>query len=58
MYFGDGPKPADEIMSRAGWSNIAAVKNKNVVNVDNSSVTRSGPRLIEAINEIYNMVYE
>ena len=58
MYFGSGPRPEDEIMSRAGWENINAIKNKKVTNVDNSSITRPGPRLVDALNSIYQFVYE
>ena len=27
MYFGEGPTPVEEIMSRTGWENVPAVKN-------------------------------
>ncbi len=32
MYFGEGQTPADEILSRAGWQNLNAVKNGYILN--------------------------
>ena len=48
MYYGEGPTPVEEIMSRAGWSELKAVKNGNVIMLDSDSVSRPGPRLADA----------
>ena len=58
MYFGDGPTPIEEIMSRKGWENIKAIENGDVYNADTDSITRPGPRLVDAINDFYNFLYE
>ncbi len=57
MYFGEGPKPEEEILSRAGWENITALKEKQVVNLDSDIFTVPGPRLMDAINTLYDYLY-
>lgn len=49
--------PVGQVTSREGWENVTAVKEKNVVDVDSDSVTRSGPRLIEGVEELAKAVY-
>lgn len=58
MYFGEGPKPVEEIFARQGWQDIAALKNSQVMNADNDEITRPGPRLVNAIRDLYKFVYE
>lgn len=55
-YYGEGPLPADEIMSREGWEGMDAVKNGAVYAIDSDSVSRPGPRLVDAANEIMEFV--
>lgn len=56
MYYGEGPTPVEEIMSRAGWENIAAVQSGAVFNADNDEITRPGPRLVNAIEALDALV--
>lgn len=58
MYFGDGPLPVDEILSRDGWQNIRAVADKRVFNADTDELARPGPRLVDGIKSLYEFVYE
>lgn len=53
MYFGEGPTPDEEILSRPAWSGVSAVKNGLVFNADSDEVTRPGPRLKEAAIGLY-----
>lgn len=57
MYFGEGPTPREEILSRAGWQEIAAVKNGAVYEADADALTRPGPRLMEAAEWLYEIAY-
>lgn len=57
MYFGEGPKPDEEIAARAGWADIAAVKNGKILVADNNAITRPGPRLAEAAQSLYDFAY-
>ena len=57
MYFGEGPKPDEEILSRKGWEDSAAVKSSDGYNADNDLITRPGPRLVDAANDFYNFLY-
>lgn len=58
MYFGEGPRPEEEILGRAGWENITAVKEKQVVNLDGDIFTRPGPRLVDAAGFLYEHLFE
>jgi iron complex transport system substrate-binding protein len=57
MYFGEGPTPVEEILGRAGWQDITALKNAAVFSVDSNAMTRPGPRLAEAIQSLYTLLY-
>ena len=57
MYYGEGPKPEEEIASRQGWENLKAVKNGEIYNADSNAVSRPGPRLVDAAWELYDFVY-
>ncbi|MDN7241830.1 ABC transporter substrate-binding protein [Planococcus sp. N028] len=51
------PGAADQIMSRSGFGEVTAVKEKAVVEVDSDMVTRSGPRLTDGLEEMAKAVY-
>lgn len=51
------PAPEEEIMQRKAWQEVEAIKNKKVFAVDNSAFTRPGPRLMEAVQALYQVVY-
>ncbi|MGE7778780.1 helical backbone metal receptor [Peribacillus sp. NPDC097264] len=53
-YTGD---PVKEVTGRNGWADIQAVKNDEVFDVHSDIVTRSGPRLIEGVEELAKSVY-
>lgn len=58
MYFGEGPTPEEEIMSRTGWENISAVKNGAILNLQNNELSRPGPRLADGAKMLYEFIYE
>ncbi|GIN63486.1 putative ABC transporter substrate-binding lipoprotein YvrC [Robertmurraya siralis] len=47
----------DLLLSREGWQDVAAVKNKQVYDVHSDLVTRSGPRLAEGLEELAKAIY-
>ena len=47
----------DEIIARDGWGDITAIKDKNIYYDGTSMMTRPGPRLKDAVIELYNFVY-
>lgn len=49
--------PAEQVLSREGWAEVPAVKNGNVFDVDNDTVTRPGPRLIEGVETLAELIY-
>ena len=57
MYFGEGPTPEEEIVARAGWDKLKAVQNNHVILLDSDEISRPGPRLIDAAEQLYEMVY-
>jgi len=58
MYFGEGPTPEEEIMSRAGWENVTAVKNGAVLNLANNELSRPTHRLAEGAKMLFAFMYE
>ena len=57
MYFGEGPTPEEEIMSRPGWEDITAVKEQAILNLQNNELSRPGPRLKDGAQMLYDFVY-
>jgi iron complex transport system substrate-binding protein len=49
--------PLEQVLSRKGWETVNAVKNKQVVDVDSDRVTRSGPRIVEGVEDLAKAVY-
>jgi iron complex transport system substrate-binding protein len=49
--------PVEEVLSRNGWDVITGIKNSTVYNADSNTITRPGPRLAEAANELYTFFY-
>lgn len=58
MYFGEGPTPEEELLGRKGWGGIKAVKDSNVYNADSDKITRPGPRLADAAEDLYSFIYK
>ena len=56
MYFGEGPTPVEEIMSRGSWAEVSAVKNNRVVNLDSDMLSRPGPRLVDAAEALMEAI--
>lgn len=56
MYFGEGPTPEQEIMSRPGWESISAVKNGAILNLQNNELSRPTPRLMDGAKLLYDFV--
>lgn len=54
-YFVDNP--SEQVYARAGWAEVPAIKNKQVFDVDNDTVTRPGPRLIEGVETLAKFIY-
>ena len=49
--------PVEKVLSRKGWENVNAIKNKQVIDVDSDRVTRSGPRIVEGVEDLAKAVY-
>ena len=46
----------ESIAQRPGWENLSAVKNGNVVPFNDDLVSRPGPRLVDALEELANLL--
>lgn len=57
MSYDGSQNPVDEVMGRDGWSEITAIKTSKVYNADSNAITRPGPRLAEAAQELFDFVY-
>ena len=58
MYYGEGPTPEEEIMGRAGWENVTAVLNGDILNLQDNELSRPAPRLAEGAQMLYDFVVE
>ncbi len=57
MYFGEGPRPEEEIAGREGWGNLTAVKNNAILHLPNNELSRPVPRLVEGAQKLFDLVY-
>ncbi len=57
MYFGEGPTPEEEIMSRKGWEDVTAVVNEDILNLQNNELSRPAPRLLDGAQMLYDFVF-
>ena len=53
---GMGEGAVTEIMNRAGWSAVTAVRDAQVLSADADAISRPGPRLKDAALELYRFV--
>lgn len=51
------PITPDSILSREGWENLSAIKNRRVYIIDGDSVSRCAPRLVDALEEVVKHLY-
>ena len=58
MYYGEGPTPDEEIAGRAGWQDITAVKNGDILYYPDNEFARPGPRLALGAQMLYDFVVE
>ncbi|MBE7003393.1 MAG: ABC transporter substrate-binding protein [Ruminococcaceae bacterium] len=58
MYYGEGPTPIEEILSRPGWENVSAVKNEAILNLQDNELSRPTPRLADGAQMLYDFVAE
>ena len=49
--------PVEEVMKRPAWHDVPAVRNERIYDVNSDAVTRSGPRLVEGVEELASFVY-
>lgn len=49
--------PAEGVLNRAGWTEVPAVKTEQVYDVNNDTVTRPGPRLIDGVETLGKLIY-
>ena len=56
MYFGEGQTPTEEILSRAGWQDITAVKDGAILSLPNNELSRPGPRIADGAQALFDFV--
>ncbi|KKB36032.1 ABC transporter substrate-binding protein [Bacillus thermotolerans] len=50
-------QPVEGVLNREGWETITAVQNKDVHEVHSDLVNRTGPRLVEGVEELAEAIY-
>jgi iron complex transport system substrate-binding protein len=49
---------AETVSARPGWEAIPAVQNQRIYAVDPDIVSRPGPRVVEALETLQELLYE
>ncbi len=49
--------PVKQVATRPGWENTNAVKNGQVYDLNNDTLSRPGPRLVDGLNDLFAAVY-
>ncbi|AZV45501.1 iron ABC transporter substrate-binding protein [Peribacillus asahii] len=49
--------PVAQVKSRNGWEDVTAIKQEQIYDVHSDLVTRSGPRLVEGVEELAEAIY-
>jgi iron complex transport system substrate-binding protein len=50
--YGVEPSPSEEILQRAGWDSVTAIRNEDVYSGSGDSLTRPGPRLAQGAQSL------
>lgn len=53
----DNPEILNEILSRKGWEQIPAIQQHRVLIADSNTFSRPGPRLVNALESLYEFAY-
>ena len=48
---------AEAVLARKGWEEITAIKERQVYEVNEDLVSRSGPRIVEGVEELAKAIY-
>ena len=56
LITGMGSQGVEEILSRNGWGDINAIKDRKVFNNDDNCMARPSPRLKDAAIELFNFI--
>ena len=51
------PRAREKIVARPGWANIDAVKNGKIFGVDPNIISRPGPRIVDALEQVAKDLY-
>lgn len=46
-----------DIKSRTGWDKISAVKNNKIYTIDDDIISRPGPRIVDALEQLTNLIH-
>ncbi|MBS4206828.1 ABC transporter substrate-binding protein [Bacillus sp. FJAT-50079] len=57
LTYGYVENAVDQVLERAGWEDVTAVKEKQVYEVNEDLVSRSGPRVVEGVEELAKAIY-
>lgn len=49
--------PVNTVLSRESWSQITAVENEHVIDIDSDILSRAGPRLVDGLMELAKALY-
>jgi len=47
----------DDVTSRTGWNSVDAVKNDDIYTIDDNILSRPGPRIVDALEQLAEMIH-
>ncbi|MFC0015140.1 MULTISPECIES: ABC transporter substrate-binding protein [Allobacillus] len=47
----------EQVLARDSWKDVTAIQNEAVHNIDNDLLSRPGPRLVEGLEQLVNILY-
>jgi len=56
-HHGSSNQSVEDILSRQGWENVNAIKNKKVFYIDENLVQRATPRLVDGLEEMAKIIH-
>lgn len=56
-YHGTGQLTVEQLRARPGWAGVAAVRTGRLFGIDASIISRAGPRIAEAVEELARFFY-
>lgn len=56
-FHGTASLTVEQVKARSGWEEISAIKNNRIYSIDANIISRPGPRVVEALEQLTQMIH-